>query len=493
MKKDKNSAPGITQAITFDDVLLLPAYSDITPTEVETQTRLSRNFKINIPLVSAAMDTVTEARLAIALARQGGIGIIHKNLTIDQQAKEVAKVKRSEFAVINDPITLSPDDTLHRAMRLRKKYGISGFPVTQNKTLVGILTKRDIRFEKDLNRQVHELMTPREKLITADEETSIAQATEILKIHKKEKLLLINQDFELKGLITIKDIESVLQYPNACKDKKGRLKVGAAIGVSGLEKDRAVALVNAGADVITVDTAHGHSKNVIEMVKYLKKRFNDVDIIAGNIATADAAKALIDAGVDAIKVGIGPGSICTTRVVAGVGVPQISAIMEVAKVAGPEDVPIIADGGIKFSGDIPKAIVAGADTVMIGGLFAGTQESPGEIIFYQGRTYKTYRGMGSLGAMEKGSKDRYGQADVNDLNKLVPEGIEGRVPYKGLLEEYVFQLVGGLKAAMGYVGAKNIQELKEKGNFIKITGAGLKESHPHDVVITKESPNYRLD
>ncbi len=493
MKKDKKTLTEIIHAVTFDDVLLLPAYSEITPTKVETQTRLTRNFSINIPLLSSAMDTVTEARLAIALARQGGIGIVHKNLTIDQQAKEVATVKRSEFAVINDPITLAPDDTLHRADRLRKKFGISGFPVTRNKTLVGILTKRDIRFERNLDKQVHELMTPRDKLITAPEDTTIEQATDILKIHKIEKLLLVNELFELKGLITIKDIESVLQYPNACKDKKGRLKVGAAIGVSGLEKDRAVALVNAGTDVITVDTAHGHSKNVIEMVKYLKKRFTDVDIIAGNIATSDGAKALIDAGADAVKVGIGPGSICTTRVVAGVGVPQITAIMEVAKIAGPESVPVIADGGIKFSGDIPKAIVAGADSVMIGSLFAGTQESPGEIIFYQGRTYKTYRGMGSLGAMEKGSKDRYGQTDINELDKLVPEGIEGRVPYKGPLSDYVYQLVGGLKAAMGYVGANTIQEMKEKGNFIKITGAGLKESHPHDVVITKESPNYRLD
>lgn len=483
----------IQEAITFDDVLLLPAYSEVLPTEVSTRTRLTRNLNINIPLVSAAMDTVTEARLAIALARQGGIGIIHKNLSIDEQANEVSMVKRSEYAIINDPITISPDDKIRRAIEIKRKYGISSFPVTQNKKLVGILTRRDLRFLNDAEAKVSDHMTPKHKLITAPEDTTLAQAVDILRNHKIEKLLLVNDDYDFKGLITIKDIENVQQYPNSCKDSKGRLKVGAAIGVSSMEKERALALINAGVDVIAIDTAHGHSRNVIEMVKYVKSRFNNVDVIAGNIATADAAKALIDAGVDAIKVGIGPGSICTTRVVAGIGVPQITAIMETAKYAIPAGIPIIADGGIKYSGDIPKAIVAGADTVMIGGLFAGTKESPGEIIFHMGKTFKSYRGMGSMGAMEKGSKDRYGQADVEDIEKLVPEGIEGRVPYKGELAEYVYQLIGGLKSAMGYVGASTIQELKEKGKFVKISNAGLKESHPHDVVITKEAPNYRQE
>lgn len=483
----------INETLTFDDVLLLPAYSEVLPTDASTKTRLSRNFTINIPLVSAAMDTVTEARLAIALARQGGIGIIHKNMSIDEQALEVSTVKRSEYAVIKDPITLTPDDTVSRALELKKKYGVSSFPVTKNKKLVGIITRRDLRFLNNHSQKIEEHMTKATKLITAPETTNVEQAVDILRNHKIEKLLLVNDDFELKGLITIKDIENVQQYPNACKDKRGSLKVGAAISVGSMEKDRAVALVNAGVDVIVVDTAHGHSKNVIEMVKYIKHRFNQVDVIAGNIGTSEAAKALINAGADALKVGIGPGSICTTRVVAGVGIPQITAIMEVAKIAGPENVPIIADGGIKYSGDIPKAIVAGADSVMIGGLFAGTKESPGEIIFHMGKTFKSYRGMGSMGAMEKGSKDRYGQSEVNEMEKLVPEGIEGRVPYKGELSEYVYQLVGGLKSAMGYLGASTIDELKQKGKFIKITNAGLKESHPHDVVITKEAPNYRVE
>jgi IMP dehydrogenase len=484
----------IKEGLTFDDVLLLPAFSELLPTEVGIKTKLTRNIDINIPILSAAMDTVTEARLAIALARQGGVGIIHKNMPVDAQASEVLAVKRSEFAVINDPITLSPTDKIKKAFEITKEKGISSFPVTERNKLVGILTSRDLRFlDAMTDHYVKDHMTPKEKLVTAPEDTTLEKAKDILREHKIEKLLLVNKDFEFKALITIKDIENVQQYPDACKDAKGRLRAGAAIGVSEKELERADALFKAGVDVIVVDTAHGHSKNVIEMVKHLKKTYTGLDIIAGNIGTYDGAKALVDAGVDGIKVGIGPGSICTTRVVAGVGIPQITAIMEAAKAAGPAGVPIIADGGVKFSGDIPKAIVAGADSVMIGNLFAGTKESPGDIIFYMGKTYKSYRGMGSVSAMQKGSKDRYGQASVTEIEKLVPEGIEGRVPYKGYLQDYVFQLVGGLKAAMGYVGASNIKELQQRGKFIKITNAGLKESHPHDVVITEEAPNYRLD
>jgi len=482
------------EALTFDDVLLVPQRSDVLPKDVETKTKFSRNIEINIPLVSAAMDTVTEAKLAIAIAQEGGIGVIHKNLTIEEQAREVDKVKRSESGMILEPITLQPDATVVQAVELMSKFNISGFPVCQGNKLVGILTNRDLRFVKNKKQKVSELMTPKEKLIVAYSGISLEKAKEILHKNRIEKLPVVNKDFELKGLITIKDIEKKLKYPNATKDKYGRLMVAAAVGPSDDMMLRCEALVAAGVDALVVDTAHGHSEKVINAVKEIKKYFKgkNVDIVAGNIATSEAAKSLINAGVDAVKVGIGPGSICTTRVVTGVGVPQITAIMDVYKVTKRNNIPLIADGGIKYSGDVTKAIAAGADSVMIGSLFAGTEESPGETVLLEGRSFKVHRGMGSLAAMKKrGGRERYFQWEEEE-EKLVPEGIEGRVPYRGSLSSTVYQLVGGLKAGMGYCGVKNIKELKTKTIFYKISLAGLKESHPHDIIITNEAPNYRI-
>lgn len=479
--------------LTFDDVLLVPAESAVLPKDVDTRTRLTRRIELNIPIVSAAMDTVTEARMAIALAREGGIGIIHRNLSIEEQVAEVDKVKRSESGMIVEPVTLRPTDKVRDALAVMERYHISGVPITDEQgRLVGILTNRDLRFEDDLDQPVANLMT-KENLITAPVGTTLDEAREILHKYKIEKLPVVDERGILKGLITVKDIQKRIQYPNATKDAQGRLRVGAAVGVGPESLERAVALVEEGVDVLVVDTAHGHSRAVIEMVKAIKSRW-DVDVIAGNIATGEAARALIEAGADAVKVGVGPGSICTTRVVAGVGVPQITAIMDVVRVARAYGVPVIADGGIQYSGDIAKAIAAGADTVMLGSLLAGVDESPGEVILYQGERFKEYRGMGSIGAMKARSysKDRYFQQDVDSIAKLVPEGIEGRVPYKGPLANVVYQLVGGLRAAMGYCGARTIRELQEKARFIQMTNAGLRESHPHDVIITKEAPNYRL-
>ncbi|MCX7699162.1 MAG: IMP dehydrogenase [Candidatus Goldbacteria bacterium] len=482
----------VNEGLTFDDVLLIPARSSVIPRDVDVRTKLSRNININIPIVSAAMDTVTESRLAIAIAQEGGIGVIHKNLSIQEQAMEVDKVKRYESGMILEPITLTPDATVSQAAQMMTKYNISGFPICEGKKLIGILTNRDLRFVKNKKQKVKELMTPREKLITAKSGVTLEQAKEIMHKNRIEKLPVVNKDFELKGLITIKDIEKKYKYPNATKDKYGRLMVAAAVGPSEELIDRASALIEAGVDALVVDTAHGHSESVIKAVKELKRRFKNIDIIAGNIATEEGAKDLIKAGADAIKVGIGPGSICTTRVIAGVGIPQISAIMEAAKVAMKKGVPVIADGGIKYSGDITKAIAAGADCVMIGSLFAGTEESPGETILLEGRSFKVHRGMGSLAAMKKrGGRERYFQWEEEE-EKLVPEGIEGRVPYRGNLSSTVYQLIGGLRAGMGYCGVKNIKELKLNTKFVKITNAGLRESHPHDVIITNEAPNYRL-
>ncbi|WP_018704347.1 MULTISPECIES: IMP dehydrogenase [Sporomusaceae] len=476
------------QGLTFDDVLLVPAKSDVLPKDVEVNTRLTRNISLNIPIISSGMDTVTEARMAIAMAREGGLGIIHKNMTIEQQANEIDKVKRSENGIIVDPLFLSPEHTLKDVQDLMERYHISGVPITQQDRLVGILTNRDLRFETDLSKRIGECMT-REHLITAPMGTSLDEAKEILRKHRIEKLPLVDERGHLKGLITIKDIEKAQKYPNSAKDSKGRLLVGAAVGVGSDMLDRVAAIVAAKVDVIVVDTAHGHSQGVIESVKTIKKAYPDVDLIAGNVATEEATRALFEAGVDAVKVGIGPGSICTTRVIAGIGVPQITAVYECAKAAAEFGLPIIADGGIKYSGDVVKALAAGANVVMVGNLLAGTEESPGETIIYQGRSYKVYRGMGSLGAMAKGSKDRYFQ---ENMDKLVPEGIEGRVPYKGPVSETMFQMVGGLRAGMGYCGVKNIEALRTETKFIRITSAGLKESHPHDVNITKEAPNYSL-
>ena len=476
------------EGLTYDDVLLIPQKSDVLPNEIDTATYLTKNIKLNIPIMSAAMDTVTESAMAIAVAREGGIGIIHKNMTIEQQATEVDKVKRSEHGVIVDPFSLSPDHTLLEADQLMGKYKISGVPITVDGKLVGILTNRDLRFEKDFSRKISEVMT-RENLVTAPQGTTLSEAQEILMKYKIEKLPIVDDDMNLKGLITIKDIEKIEKYPNSAKDKNGRLLVGAALGVTNDVLDRAKALVDAKVDVLVLDSAHGHSQNIINCVKKLKEAFPEVDLIAGNIATAEAAKDLINAGVDAIKVGIGPGSICTTRVVAGIGVPQITAVYEAAKVAQKYNIPVIADGGIKYSGDLPKAIAAGANVVMLGSVLAGCEESPGETEIYQGRQFKVYRGMGSIAAMEKGSKDRYFQTGSK---KLVPEGVEGRVPYKGHVSETIFQFLGGLRAGMGYCGTKTVEELKKNGKFVRITGAGLKESHPHDINITKEAPNYSV-
>ena len=478
-------------AYTFDDVLIVPVKSDVLPTEVRTNTKLTNKIELNIPIVSSAMDTVTESRLAIALAQHGGIGIVHRNMPIDKQVAEVDKVKRSESGMIVDPITMSPSDKIEDAVKLMAHYKISGVPITENGRLVGILTNRDLRFETRFHLPIREVMT-KENLVTVPVGTTLEEAQRLLHKHRIEKLLVVDKDQNLKGLITVKDITKKIKYPLSSKDAHGRLRVGAAIGATGDYLERMSELVRARVDLIVIDTAHGHSTRVLEAVKEAKRRFSDMDVVAGNIATEEAARDLVAAGVDAIKVGMGPGSICTTRVVSGVGMPQITAILACARATQEAKVPLIADGGIKFSGDMTKALAAGAQTVMIGSLFAGTDESPGETILYQGRTFKSYRGMGSLGAMQSGSRDRYGQ-DQESPGKLVPEGIEGRVPYKGPIGSMVAQLVGGLRAGMGYCGASTIQELQTKTRFVKITEASLRESHVHDVFITKEAPNYQLD
>jgi IMP dehydrogenase len=479
----------ILEGLTFDDVLLVPQRSAVLPNQVDTSTYVTRKIKLNIPILSSAMDTVTESHLAIALAQQGGLGIIHRNMTIDRQAEEVDKVKRSESGMIVDPVTVDPDQKIADALEVMKHFRISGVPVTRHGKLVGILTNRDLRFETRYDLPVSAVMT-KENLITVSVGTTLDQAQDILHKHRVEKLLVVDEDYYLKGLITVKDIQKRLKYPNAAKDEQGRLRCGAAIGATGDYLDRAKALVAKKVDVICIDTAHGHSERVLAAVRHLKNVLPDVQLIAGNVATHEAARDLIELGVDGVKVGIGPGSICTTRVVSGAGVPQITAIRECSRVTREMGVPLIADGGIKYSGDISKAAAAGADCIMIGSLFAGTEESPGETILYQGRTFKSYRGMGSLGAMAMGSSDRYSQENGG---KLVPEGIEGRVPYKGPLSEMVFQLVGGLRSGMGYCGCRTIKELQEKARFLRVTSAGLRESHVHDVIITKEAPNYRLE
>ena len=480
------------ESYSFDDVLLIPNYSDVLPKDVEVSTRLTRNLDLNIPLVSAAMDTVTEARSAISMAREGGVGFIHRNMSIESQAMEVDKVKKSESGMIVDPVTIHPEEPVSAVLELMKRYRISGVPVVKGEHLVGIVTNRDLRFETDLEKPVSEVMTS-ENLVTVSEGISLDDSKQLLHKHRIEKLLVVDSNERLTGMITIKDIEKIKKYPNACKDQMGRLRVGAAVGVGPDYVERAEALIRAGADVILIDTSHGHSKNVIEAVENLKSTFGSIEVIAGNVGTAKGAEDLIKAGVDGVKIGIGPGSICTTRIVAGVGVPQITAIMNCRSVSIKHNVPLIADGGIKYSGDLTKALGAGAHSVMIGGLFAGTEESPGETVLFQGRTYKAYRGMGSLEAMKKGSKDRYYQGDDEDADKLVPEGIVGRVPYRGSLAENVHQLIGGLKAGMGYVGCRSLEELREKSRFAKISAAGLRESHVHDVIITKEAPNYRVE
>lgn len=480
------------EGLTFDDILLLPAESKVLPRQVDIVSYLTPEIKLNIPFLSAAMDTVTESGMAIAMAAQGGIGIIHKNFSIARQAEEVDKVKRSESGMINKPITLKADRTIEDALELMAKYRISGIPIVDDKhKLIGILTNRDLRFEPNIKQKVFDVMT-KDNLITAPKGTTLEKAEKILQKYRIEKLPVVDGNGILIGLITFKDIAKKKKFPNACKDEMGRLRVGAAVGVSADTLDRVQALIDAGSDAIIVDTAHGHSEGVLKTIKSIRKKHKNLQLIAGNIVTKEAAKALVDAGVNAIKVGIGAGSICTTRVIAGVGVPQVSAVMEVAQAMKGKNIPIIADGGIKQTGDVAKAIAAGADTVMMGGMFAGVDESPGEKVLFEGRTFKVYRGMGSLGAMKLGSKDRYFQDMEDDIKKLVPEGIEGRVPYKGPLSETIHQFVGGLKAAMGYCGTKNIKELKTKSRFVKITNAGLRESHPHDVVITEEAPNYRV-
>lgn len=484
MREDKFGKQGLT----FDDVLLIPAHSDVLPRDVDVRTHLTQNVTLNIPVMSAGMDTVTEAEMAIAMAREGGIGVIHKNMSIDEQAREVKLVKRSEHGIIVDPIYLAPDNTLSDADELMNKYHISGVPITENGKLVGIITNRDMRFETDLSRPISDIMTSK-GLITAPEHTTMEEAKRILQAHRIEKLPLVDDDGHLKGLITIRDIEKMRKFPNSNKDSDGRLKVAAAIGVTSDVEDRVEALLDAKADVLVIDTAHGHSEGVLQTIRRLRKAFPHLELVAGNVATYDATKALIEAGVSAVKVGIGPGSICTTRVIAGIGVPQITAIYDCAKAAEGTGIPIIADGGIQYSGDIAKALGAGASCVMLGNLLAGTEEAPGEMIIYQGKNYKSYRGMGSLGAMQAGSKDRYFQQNAK---KLVPEGIEGRIPYKGHVSDVLFQLIGGLRASMGYCGAKDIKAMNEDTQFIQITGAGLRESHPHDVSITKEAPNYSV-
>jgi IMP dehydrogenase len=483
----------IVEYLTFDDVMLVPAYSAVLPKDVDTSAQLTRTIRLNIPLVSAAMDTVTESRTAICMAQEGGIGVVHRNLSIEHQTLEIDKVKKSESGMILDPITMHPDQRIYEAMEVMKKYRISGVPITKEGKLVGILTNRDLRFETRLDEKISVVMT-KDRLITVPVGTTLEAAKEILHKNRIEKLLVVDEHNNLKGLITIKDIEKMRKYPNSCKDSFGRLRVGAAIGPGKDREARTEALVQAGVDVLVVDSAHGHSQDILEAIRDTKKNFPDIPVIGGNVATQEGALSLVEAGVDGIKVGVGPGSICTTRVIAGVGIPQLSAIMQTSEVSKRYDVPIIADGGIKFSGDITKALGAGAHSVMIGNLFAGTDESPGEIVLYQGRSYKVYRGMGSLEAMKEkeGSRSRYFQQDVESA-KLVPEGIEGRVPYRGVLSYCIQQLIGGLKAGMGYVGARDIAELRQKTKFIRITSSGLRESHVHDVIITKEAPNYRLE
>ena len=483
----------LERALTFDDVLLVPAHSNVMPRDVSLSTKLTRAITLNIPLVSAAMDTVTEAPLAIALAQEGGIGIIHKNMSIDQQAAHVARVKRFESGVVHDPITISPGMTVRDVITLTRQHRISGLPVVEGKQIVGIVTNRDLRFETNLDQPVSAIMTPRERLVTVREGTTREQAMQLLHKHRLERVLVINDAFELKGLITVKDIQKSSEHPLASKDAQGRLRAGAAVGVGEGTEERVAALAEAGVDVIVVDTAHGHSQGVLDRVQWVKNRYPQIQVIGGNIATAEAAKALVDVGADGVKVGIGPGSICTTRIVAGVGVPQITAISNVAAALEGTGVPFIGDGGIRFSGDISKAIAAGAHAVMLGGLLAGTEEAPGEIELYQGRSYKSYRGMGSVGAMQKGSSDRYFQDAEANADKLVPEGIEGRVPYKGSVLAVIHQLMGGLRASMGYVGCATIEDMRTKAQFVEITAAGIRESHVHDVQITKEAPNYHVD
>ena len=480
------------EAYSFDDVLLIPSYSDVLPEDVITTTHLTKNITLNIPIVSAAMDTVTESATAISMARAGGIGFIHRNLSIEKQALEVGRVKKSESGMIVNPVTTSPDLPISSVLKMMREYNISGVPVTQGSKLVGIVTNRDLRFETDLDRKVSEVMTS-ENLVTVPEGITLEESKELLHRHKIEKLLVVDKNGGLAGMITMKDIEKLKKYPHACKDNLGRLRVGAAIGVGKETPARVEALLDVGADVLVIDTSHGHSENVIKTVQMIKSDFKNAEVIAGNVCTGKGAEALIEAGVDGVKIGVGPGSICTTRVVAGVGMPQLSAIMNCKSVSNKSGVPLIADGGIKYSGDITKAIAAGAHTVMIGGLFAGTEESPGETVLYQGRSYKVYRGMGSVEAMKQGSKDRYYQTDDVDDTLLVPEGIVGRVPYRGTIGNNIIQLIGGLKAGMGYLGCRTIDELRERGRFVKISAAGLRESHVHDVIITKEAPNYRVE
>ena len=483
----------LQKALTFDDVLLVPAYSNILPAATSLRTKLTRNISLNIPLLSAAMDTVTEANLAIAMAQEGGIGIIHKNLRPADQAREVARVKRFEAGVLRDPITIPPTMKIREVLALSQQHGISGFPVVEGSQVVGIITNRDLRFEEDLEAEARAKMTPRDKLVTVKEDADTAEAKRLMNKHRLERVLVVNDDFELRGLITVKDIQKSHEHPLASKDSQGKLLVGAATGVGPRDEERIELLVAAGVDVLVVDTAHGHSQGILDRVKWIKDRFPHVDVIGGNIATAAAALALVEAGADAVKVGIGPGSICTTRIVAGVGVPQITAISNVAKALEGTGVPCIADGGIRFSGDISKALAAGAHTVMMGSMFAGTEEAPGEVILYQGRSYKSYRGMGSLGAMADGSADRYFQEASAKADKFVPEGIEGRVAYKGSVLAIIFQLIGGVRQSMGYCGCATIEELREKAEFVEITSAGMRESHVHDVQITKEAPNYRSE
>ena len=484
------------KALTFDDVLLVPAFSQVLPRDTSLSTHLSRNIRLNLPLVSAAMDTVTEARLAIAIAQEGGIGIVHKNLTPKQQAAEVARVKRYESGLLRDPITITPETRVHEVMELSRQHGVSGFPVLRGKEVVGIVTNRDLRFETRLDAPVSEIMTPRERLVTVREGASLAEGKALMHRHKLERVLVVNDAFELKGLMTVKDITKQTSFPNAARDAQGKLRVGAAVGVGEGTEERVELLAKAGVDVLVVDTAHGHSAGVIERVRWVKRHHPGVDVIGGNIATGAAALALVEAGADGVKVGIGPGSICTTRIVAGVGVPQIMAIDSVATALKGSGVPLIADGGIRYSGDLAKAIAAGAHTVMMGGVFAGTEEAPGEIVLFQGRSYKSYRGMGSIAAMQQGSADRYFQDNTGanpNADKLVPEGIEGRVAYKGSMVSIVFQMAGGLRAAMGYCGCASIEEMRERAEFVEITSAGIRESHVHDVQITKEAPNYRSE
>lgn len=480
------------EALTFDDVLLIPGYSEVLPKDVSLKTRITKGIELNLPLVSAAMDTVTEHRMAIALAQEGGIGIVHKNLTIEQQAAEVRRVKKFESGIVRDPVTIGPDSSVRELMELTASHNISGVPVVQGDDLIGIVTSRDVRFVKDFDKKVADIMTPKERLVTALEDASAGSIRKLLHEHRIEKVLVVNEEFQLRGMVTVTDINKASTFPNACKDEQGRLRVGAAVGTGADTSDRVAALVEAGVDVIVVDTAHGHSKGVIDRVRWVKETYPQVQVIGGNIATAEAALALAEAGADGVKVGIGPGSICTTRIIAGVGVPQISAVANVAAAMAPLDIPVIADGGVRFSGDIAKAIAAGASVIMVGGLLAGTDEAPGEVVLYQGRSFKSYRGMGSLGAMSQsqGSSDRYFQDASSGVEKLVPEGIEGRVPCKGPMVAVVHQLMGGVRSSMGYTGSPDIETMRTKTQFSRITGAGMRESHVHDVTITKEAPNY---